>query len=503
MHRPPDIWELLVDEIDVVKRLRDIDPVQVAALQESFAEVGMRTPITVRKNPDAAGRKYLLTAGGHRLAAARALEWDVISAFVTDDDELNAELWEVDENLARAELSPADRAMFTFRRKELYLLKYPETAHGGDRKSSRQVGDLIDRAERKSFVTATAELTGKAERVIQRDAERGEKICEAALRILRGTRLDNGATLDRLKRLPSDVAQIAFVEGALAEERRVSAESKQIRANQQKIKHAVRLTKMEIVAERGRKTAPTSDALVYPVYYADPPWRFGAWSEETGHNKSAENHYPTMPTPEIIELMQKLIGGNHPAVFFCWATNPMLHDALQVMEACGFTYVHHWIWDKVVAGTGYWGRDCHELLLIGRRGEVAAPLPGTQPNTVYTERKTDHSVKPDFFAEQIERLFPDIAKIELFCRRPRKGWDAWGFEAKQPDEETVAETDPHYDAVCAVFARKKMASPNIISKFSGVPYTDVCRVLERLEREGLVSVATSSGRRQWIGGRSV
>lgn len=287
------------------------------------------------------------------------------------------------------------------------------------------------------------------------------------------------------------------------ERKTILSAAKKIRAEQAKVRHAVRLTKMEIVAERGRRAASTTEALVYPVYYADPPWQFGVHSEVTGRGKSAENHYPTMPTSEIIELMQKLIGGNHPAVFFCWATNPMLLDSLQVMEACGFTYVHHWIWDKVVPGTGYWGRDCHELLLIGRRGEVAAPLEGTQPNTVHTERKAKHSVKPDFFAEQIERLYPNIAKVELFCRRQRKGWDAWGFEAKQPDEETINATDPHYDAVRAVFARKKMASPNIISKFSGVPYADVCRVLERLEHEGLVSVATSSGRRQWIGGRNV
>ncbi|MHC3938747.1 hypothetical protein ACI0FR_00033 [Paenochrobactrum sp. BZR 201-1] len=290
------------------------------------------------------------------------------------------------------------------------------------------------------------------------------------------------------------------------EKKAILSAAKQIRAEQAKVRHAVRLTKMEIVAERGRQTAPTSEALIYPVYYADPPWRFGVHSEMTGREKSAENHYPTMPTPEIIELMQKLIGGNHPAVFFCWATNPMLLDALQVMEACGFTYVHHWIWDKVVAGTGYWGRDCHELLLIGRRGDVAAPLAGKQPNTVYSERKTDHSVKPDYFAEQIERLFPDIAKVELFCRRPRKGWDAWGFEATQPvepDEEAIDEPDPHYDAVCAVFAHNKMASPNIISKLSQVPYTDVCRVLEQLEAQGLVSAPTSSGRRKWIGGRNV
>lgn len=210
--------------------------------------------------------------------------------------------------------------------------------------------------------------------------------------------------------------------------------AKIIRAEQQKTAHAVRLAHMDMVAETGRTSAPAKLDRFYPVYYLDPPWRFGVRSEVTGREKSAENHYPTMTTDEIVALLVDLIGGDAPGVIFLWATNPMLLDALRVMEACGFTYVHHWIWDKEVAGTGYWGRDRHELLLIGRRGDVAAPLPGTQPETVHRERKGRHSAKPGFFAEQIERLYPGIAKLELFCRSPRPGWDVWGFEAATVDE---------------------------------------------------------------------
>lgn len=205
--------------------------------------------------------------------------------------------------------------------------------------------------------------------------------------------------------------------------------AKDLRADQQKLKHSVRLAHMDMVAENGRATAPAKLSRVYPVYYADPAWRFGVRSEVTGREKSAENHYPTMTTDEICTLMAELIGGTNPAVLFLWATNPMLPDALRVMEACGFTYVHHWIWDKEVAGTGYWGRDRHELLLIGRRGDIAAPLPGSQPETVHRERKGRHSAKPDFYVETIERLYPGVARLELFCRKPRPGWDAWGYEA--------------------------------------------------------------------------
>jgi len=209
------------------------------------------------------------------------------------------------------------------------------------------------------------------------------------------------------------------------------AGAKQMRADTQKLRHTVRLAHMEMTAAKGVATAGAVGRK-YSVLYADPPWKFGVRSEVTGREKSAENHYPTLGTDEIVELMTGLDCAAEAAVLFLWATNPMLRDALRVLAALGFDYVHHWIWDKEIAGTGYWGRDRHELLLIGRRGDVATPLPGTQPDTVHRERKGRHSAKPEFFAETIERLYPGVPKLELFARTARPDWDAWGFEAGPP-----------------------------------------------------------------------
>ncbi|RWO95959.1 MAG: hypothetical protein EOQ98_24240 [Mesorhizobium sp.] len=239
-----------------------------------------------------------------------------------------------------------------------------------------------------------------------------------------------------LAALPRD-AQREIV--ALADPKAILAAAKQLRAAKQQHRHTVRLAHMDMVRETGRATAPGKLKRQYPVGYADPPWKFGVRSEVTGREKSAENHYPTMTTDEIIALFRELDPFSENAVFFCWATNPMLLDALRLLEALGFTYVHHWVWDKEVAGTGYWGRDRHEILLIGRRGDVAAPLPGSQPETVHRERKGKHSAKPDFYAETIERLFPGVARLEMFCRSPRPGWDTWGFESA-PSEPNIPPT---------------------------------------------------------------
>ncbi|MER9710201.1 MT-A70 family methyltransferase [Mesorhizobium sp. M0174] len=230
--------------------------------------------------------------------------------------------------------------------------------------------------------------------------------------------------------------------------------AKIIRAEKQKIAHTVRLAHMDMVRETGGASAPGKLMRQYAVGYADPPWKFGVRSEVTGREKSAENHYPTMTTDEIIALFRELDPFTENAVFFCWATNPMLLDALRLLEALGFTYVHHWVWDKEVAGTGYWGRDRHEILLIGRRGDVAAPLPGSQPETVFRERKGKHSAKPDFYAETIERLFPGVARLEMFCRSPRPGWDHWGFEIGDMPE-TASEKVGGVASACSAFVTRR------------------------------------------------
>ena len=77
----------------------------------------------------------------------------------------------------------SDRAAFTARRKEAYEALHPETKHGENQHSrSRQVGDSTP----ERFTADTAAKTGQSERGVQRDAERGEKVCDDALRLLRG-----------------------------------------------------------------------------------------------------------------------------------------------------------------------------------------------------------------------------------------------------------------------------------------------------------------------------
>jgi hypothetical protein len=186
------IQPVAIDAIHARPDARAVVLKTVAALSESIAAVGLINPIRVR----AAGEGFEVIAGRHRLEACRALGLAEIDAYVVTDDDLHAELAMIDENLCRAELGSAERASATARRKEIYEALHPETKHGGDRKTDQGAKFAP------SFHKATAAATGQSPRIVQLNAERGEKVIPEVLDMIRGTGLDTGTYLDKLKKLP-------------------------------------------------------------------------------------------------------------------------------------------------------------------------------------------------------------------------------------------------------------------------------------------------------------
>jgi N6-adenosine-specific RNA methylase IME4 len=61
-------------------------------------------------------------------------------------------------------------------------------------------------------------------------------------------------------------------------------------------------------------------------------------------------------------------------------------------------------------------------------------------------------------ANEIDRLWPNLPKIELFARRARPGWDRWGADAPVTIGEviteakagTVATMPPQEHAACGI-----------------------------------------------------
>jgi ParB-like chromosome segregation protein Spo0J len=108
----------------------------VEKLAASMSSIGMRTPITVRiaESADSNGEMVPILVTGHtRLLAAKKLGFDQIECFVIEDgDEIDAEMWEIAENLHRSDLPALDRSEQISRWIELEL-----------KQQARATGDVV------------------------------------------------------------------------------------------------------------------------------------------------------------------------------------------------------------------------------------------------------------------------------------------------------------------------------------------------------------------------
>jgi N6-adenosine-specific RNA methylase IME4 len=201
----------------------------------------------------------------------------------------------------------------------------------------------------------------------------------------------------------------------------VKESAKVVRAEETQQRREERIERIAAMAN----PTPMLPVLRFPVIYADPPWRYEFAESES---RAIENQYPTMSLDEIRAL--DVAGmSTDDAILFMWATSPKLAEAMSVVEAWGFTYRSSAVWVKPQLGMGYYFRQQHELLLVATRGDMPAPAPADRPRSVVTADRLEHSAKPAEFAEAIERMYPTLPKIELFCRSPRDGWAVWGNQS--------------------------------------------------------------------------
>lgn len=160
----------------------------------------------------------------------------------------------------------------------------------------------------------------------------------------------------------------------------------------------------------------------YQVIYADPPWSYT--NKKTGgtHKSGAQQKYPTMPLPDIMNMNIPI---DKNAVLYLWATVPLLPEAFKVMDALGFKYKTMLTWRKIMSlGIGFWYRGQCEHLLFGVKGNIKA-FRIQHANFIQT-KAGKHSEKPSEFRHLIEQSTQHMPlKLEMFARQEHSGWDAF------------------------------------------------------------------------------
>ena len=69
-----------------------------------------------------------------------------------------------------------------------------------------------------------------------------------------------------------------------------------------------------------------------------------------------------------------------------------------------------------------------ELCWLFKRGRTPKPRGARNIKQLIEVPRGAPSQKPEQVAENIVKMFPQQAKIELFAMRNRTGWDTWGLE---------------------------------------------------------------------------
>lgn len=178
----------------------------------------------------------------------------------------------------------------------------------------------------------------------------------------------------------------------------------------------------QIEAKRANNKPLEAGLGKHGVLYVDPPWNYMG---------EMEVGYPCMKLQEIKDMpIQNIV--DEDAVLFMWCSSSLLGEALEVIKAWGFEFKTSAVWDKGISGQGPYFRQTHEVLMIATKGKLPEVKPSDRPASVLKYPRREHSRKPDEIYQVIEGMYPELSKIELFCRgEPPNGWVGWGNECTQ------------------------------------------------------------------------
>lgn len=191
-----------------------------------------------------------------------------------------------------------------------------------------------------------------------------------------------------------------------------------------------RYDKNKIIRSIQSEPQPLPDGP-FRVIVSDYPWEYEKRKEDG--TQRGQTPYPTMTIEEGIQMGSEVSKRAHlDSILWFWTTNAHMPVAHAIVEAWGFQHKTILSWKKTKMGTGDWLRGITEHCIVAVRGKPTVSL--TNETTFFEAPSTgNHSEKPDEFYEIVERLCPG-SKLEMFSRKGRPGWQAWGAETGKLDK---------------------------------------------------------------------
>ena len=173
----------------------------------------------------------------------------------------------------------------------------------------------------------------------------------------------------------------------------------------------------------------------YDIIYSDPPWKQKKSNFRKCRPKQNKNlDYPTMELEDIKDLhkfvFDNLTEEKHNV--FMWTIDKFLPETEKMMKELGYCLHAILICDKQNGiAPAFTVRFSHEYLLwFYKKGNILMPDINMRGKytTIFSEKSTYHSKKPEFAYKMLENMFSNSTKLELFAREERNGWDCWGNE---------------------------------------------------------------------------
>lgn len=375
-HPIADIWPLMQGQ-------------ELDALVEDIRQYGVREPVWIYKG--------LILDGRNRYLASKiaGVDCPIREYQGTDPD---AFAWSL--NAERRHLSESQRSMAAVRRATL------------------KVGDNQHTRGSANFPTLPA--------LTQAEAAKQFRVSDRSIRhaaVVRGSAVPE--LIEAVERDLIPVSKAASI--AKADSIFQADVVRRVRDENLKPTEALRQAKKELVPAHVARLPEGK----YRVIYADPPWQYND-SRQTGDHREttgALTHYADMSLEEMKELDVAALAADD-SVLLCWATFPLLEDALCLVKAWGFKYKTAFVWDKGHGAFGTYHDAEAELLFICTRGSCT-PDSTTKEKQVHRFARGRHSEKPEQWRGLIDRLWKHGPRIELFRRGTAPdGWSVWGAEAQ-------------------------------------------------------------------------